>query len=763
VSALCWVRYCVAGIVALAAAANAQAQVGTIVAADSARTDGPESVLVIGTAPADTRTVDAADVAASHALTTTDLLNDYVPSVFLSDTESNPFQEDLYYRGFDASPVLGTPQGLAIYQGGTRINQHFGDTILWDLVPSFAIRSIDVVPGSDPVFGLNALGGAIVLNMKTGFDAQQGEQIDVAGGSFGRARLIGETAHQFGNEAFYLGASAVDDSGWRWYSESQVYQTYADFAVRAPRASAGVSLTLVTDDLNENAAVPVQDFTKAAFAIPDTADDRDFLLQGRGEYDFSSDFIVRGSLYARVTHIATQNGGASGFAACTAEPALLCDDNGNPLETNTGASIPASLGGVGEDPIETIATTALGGSVEMNRTGTLFGYGNSFVLGDAFDRAYTGFASNTLLSNLTFQPGGVTAVPIGIYLGGAENQVWLRAANLDEGLYAQDTLALSSAISLEISGRYHFDQIGLTDRLGTALTGTHDYEGVNPAVELVWQAAGGIKAYAEFEQSGRTPTAAELSCANPLQPCLFPLSFLSDPGLRQVIARTAEMGAKGVAVFDDVSLDWSADIYGTRNQNDIIFESSGPTIASGYFANVGTTQRLGAEIALHAAWQDFELRANYGFVNATFESAFTDPSANNPAADANGNIYVVPGDRMPSIPRSTAKLNLSYAATPRLHLGLNAKLESAQFLRGDEANLEKPLPAYYVFGAEAEYQLSDHLQLYFEGENLLDQRYATFGLYGDPTGNGAFPQFSNPRFIVPAQPFGVWGGVKVSW
>jgi iron complex outermembrane receptor protein len=112
--------------------------------------------------------------------------------------------------------VLGTPQGLAIYQGATRINQHFGDTVLWDLVPSFAIRSIDVVPGSDPVFGLNALGGAIVLNMKTGFDAPQGEQVDVAGGSYGRARIIFETAHTNGNEALYLGATAIDDSGWRW-------------------------------------------------------------------------------------------------------------------------------------------------------------------------------------------------------------------------------------------------------------------------------------------------------------------------------------------------------------------------------------------------------------------------------------------------------------------------------------------------------------------------------------------------------------------
>ncbi len=722
-----------------------------------------ESVLVIGTRPADVRETGPADIAASHALTASGLLNEYVPSVFLSDTESDPFQEDLYYRGFDASPVLGTPQGLAIYQGGTRINQRFGDTILWDLVPSFAIRSIDVVPGSNPVFGLNALGGAIVLNMKDGFNAPAGEQIDASGGSYGRARVVGEMADQFGNEAVYLGASVVDESGWRRSSQSQLYQAYGDFAVRAPHASAGIALTLVTDSLNENGASPVQDFATAAFSIPDTAKDRDFLLQGRGEYDFSAEFVVRGSIYARVTHIVTSNGQASGFTPCASEPAILCDTDGDPLFTTTGASIASSIGGNGSDGIEIIATTALGASFEIDRTGTLFGLSNNLVLGEVLDRSYTGFNSEMLLANLTFQPGGDTTQSLGIYLGGPQYEVRLGTVGLDEGLYAQDTLALSSALSLEVSGRFHYDEIDLTDRLGTALTGNHDYAGINPALELAWHAASGITAYAQVRQSSRTPTAAELSCSNPAQPCLFPLSFISDPNLRQVVARTAELGAKGNAAFDGVSLDWSADVYGTRNQNDIIFESSGPIITSGYFANVGTTQRLGAEVTANAKWQKFELRANYGFVNATFESAFTDPSAFNPGANAHGNIFVKPGNSIPSIPRSSAKFNLGYAATPSLHLGLSAALESAQYLRGNEANLQRPLPGYVVIGAEADYRLSKSLQLYVEGENLLDRRYATFGLYGNPTGNGAFPQFTNPRFIVPAQPFGFWAGVRVQF
>ncbi len=31
--------------------------------------------------------------------------------------------------------MLGTPQGLAVYQNGVRINEVFGDTVNWDLIP----------------------------------------------------------------------------------------------------------------------------------------------------------------------------------------------------------------------------------------------------------------------------------------------------------------------------------------------------------------------------------------------------------------------------------------------------------------------------------------------------------------------------------------------------------------------------------------------------------------------------------------------------
>ena len=88
--------------------------------------------------------------------------------------------------------MLGTPQGLAVYQSGVRINEAFGDTVNWDLIPDIAIGRVDVV-GSNPVYGLNALGGAIVLTMKNGFE-DPGGTLEASGGSWGHLQGAPNTA-----------------------------------------------------------------------------------------------------------------------------------------------------------------------------------------------------------------------------------------------------------------------------------------------------------------------------------------------------------------------------------------------------------------------------------------------------------------------------------------------------------------------------------------------------------------------------------------
>ena len=142
--------------------------------------------------PSTTQTLTPQDFDPSKAVSVPDALNRTVPSVSINDTAVNPFQPDVQFRGFLASPTVGTPQGLAIYQNGVRINEAFGDTVNWDLIPERAIRRLDVFT-SNPIFGLNAIGGAMSIEMKNGFN-YNGREIEGIVGSFGR-RAVGA---QFG-------------------------------------------------------------------------------------------------------------------------------------------------------------------------------------------------------------------------------------------------------------------------------------------------------------------------------------------------------------------------------------------------------------------------------------------------------------------------------------------------------------------------------------------------------------------------------------
>jgi outer membrane receptor protein involved in Fe transport len=136
------------------------------------------------------------------------------------------------------------------------------------------------------------------------------------------------------------------------------------------------------------------------------------------------------------------------------------------------------------------------------------------------------------------------------------------------------------------------------------------------------------------------------------------------------------------------------------------------------------------------------------------------PSPFNPGAGAGGLIAVKPGDRLSRIPLNSAKLSLRYQISAAWSAALEAIVASDLYLEGDAANLQKPIPGYVVFNAETEYQVTPHFALYVQGQNPTNNKYATFGIFGDPTGNGAFPQFTNPRFVTPAQPFGFWIGIR---
>src|SRR5499427_4678063 len=180
--------------------------------------------------PSNVQTAGASDFEYSK---TPDLLQSMVralPGVSLSSQTGNEFQLDFNYRGFVASPVIGTPEGLAVYQNGVRINEVFGDIVNWDFIPQNAINQLTLVP-SNPVYGLNATGGALAFQMKNGY-TYHGVEGEVSGGSYGRAGATVQAGGQVGNLSGYITADAIDDAGWRRDSPSSLRRVYADLGAR---------------------------------------------------------------------------------------------------------------------------------------------------------------------------------------------------------------------------------------------------------------------------------------------------------------------------------------------------------------------------------------------------------------------------------------------------------------------------------------------------------------------------------------------------
>ena len=119
--------------------------------------------------PSHVQTATDEDIERNQSLDISDFMNQTMDSVSLNAAQNNPFQPDLKFRGFTASPLVGNSQGISVYQDGVRINEPFGDAVNFELLPKSAIASMNMMSGSNPLFGLNTLGGALSIQTKNGF------------------------------------------------------------------------------------------------------------------------------------------------------------------------------------------------------------------------------------------------------------------------------------------------------------------------------------------------------------------------------------------------------------------------------------------------------------------------------------------------------------------------------------------------------------------------------------------------------------------
>jgi outer membrane receptor protein involved in Fe transport len=743
-------RYCIHACIGSTLAGLQAAVCAQTVTLPPVEVVGTTPLIGIGTAlrdvPANVQTVRSQDLARQHAGTLADYFADNLPSVALNSAQGNPYQIDVNYRGFTASPLVGTPQGLSVFVDGVRVNEPFGDVVNWDLLPQSAIADIQVIPGSNPTFGLNTLGGALAIATKNG-KKYPGGALEVSGGSFGRKSAEFEQGGTLGKHVdYFFTANTANDNGWADHNASRVRQMFGKLRYADDNTTLGLGIGAASNTLQGSQTIP-RSFLgniRQAYTFPDENDNRALFLNLTGEHYFTDDIELSGNVYyrrLRNTNVSSNVNNAFGTV----------DANG--IVDSTEATNSKSV----------IGTDSYGANLQLTLLGKLAGFTNQFVAGVAADLATSRFTQYQ-------QDANFTATRETVATGDYTRTTDANTRNANYGVYFSDTLSLSRAWSATLAGRYNWSRAAISDASGTqpALDGRHTFSRFNPAFGINWNPSPLVTAYAAYSEGMRSPTAIELACADPAAPCSLPNNFISDPALRPVISKTIEIGARGKA---GAATTWSAALYRTTLNDDIQFISSnGASSTAGFFQNVGKTRRQGIELQGRTRVGPLMLTASYSYVDATYQSAWTQSSRANSSADANGNIHIKPGDRIPGIPQNTLKLRLDYDVTPKWAIGTNLTYRSGIYARGDENNqdVNGKIAGYWLINLDTTYQLTRQWQLFARVDNLLNKRYANFGVLGQNFFNGPNHTFdgANPldeQFVGPGAPRGAWVGLRYAW
>ncbi|HEU0195692.1 MAG TPA: TonB-dependent receptor [Nevskiaceae bacterium] len=782
-------------------------QTGTVQPTEIQAAPRLPGVVVIGTTPlaglgvpldqvpSGVQTASGKSLEHQHTLTLEDYLDNNFSGVNVNQTQSNPFQPDVVYHGFRASPLLGAPQGLSVYEDGVRLNEPFGGTVNWDLVPESAIRQVQLISGSDPVYGLNTLGGALSIQTKSG-RSNPGTQMQISGGSFGRGDAQAQTGGTFGHFAggnfdYFVTANYFHQDGWRDRSPSLVRQIFAKAGWQGGNTSVHLSYTWANNNLIGNGVVPsdllAKDY-KSIYTSPDQTLNTMHFLNLTGTHSFSDTLLVSGNAFYRNLQKHTQNGDDNDdfdnddFQTITGTTASCPGQL--PFPASAGVP-PAALNDAvadcahGVNHASRLSERIVGSGVQLSDTHPVFGWQNQATVGIDFYSSLNGFSQNQQFGNLdaqrSFEPYPGAAVDIVNDLSG-RSQIY--------GGYLTNTLSPTRWLHVTASARYNWDQEKLNgysvdDGTRLPVTVDHSFHRLNPALGFTLTPPHTLSFYGDYNEGARAPTVIELGCADPDNPCALPNDFASDPPLHQIVARTFEVGARG-SLYGHY-LGWSVDLYHTRLSHDI--ELVATSKSAGFFHNVGDTRRQGADLGLHGTVGKLTWGVVYGFLDATYRSSFQQVSGANTSCvgpdDDSCLMTIHRGDRIPLIPRQTGRLILDYAITPKWNAGINLIASSGEFLTGNENNANVAggttgagdtidgsgrIGGYAIVNLHTNYRVAPNVDLFMRVNNLLNRQYATGGFLTDDTfdANGHFTASggASQNFVAPGAPIGAWLGVR---
>jgi iron complex outermembrane recepter protein len=688
----------------------------------------------INQVPSNVQTGTTKDIEQQQSLNLGEFLDSNLGSVNTSNSVGNPYQMDVSYRGFTASPILGSPVGMSVYLDGVRINEPFGDIVNWDLIPTYAISNINLIPGSNPLFGLNTLGGALSVHTKSGTEFP-GISATASGGSWGRRAFEFEAggADKDKNVDYFLAGNFFKEDGWRDHSSSEVNQIFGKVGWQNDTSDLDLSVALADNTMEGTQSLPLSMLNnpKQAYTWPDSIENKLAMITLKGSHFVTDDKLIAGNIYYRKSDANSFNSNAQ-----LLDPTDLTSIDASNVTSKTNQD-------------------GYGGSLQFSLLGDLAGHKNQFTVGASADFSRVSYNQDSLQATL------VGTQTITDPSNTSQGSVRLKTRSDYYGVYATDNFSFNDQWNMTLSGRYNIAKVDLSggsDPDGTgfvagSLDGNHEFKRFNPAIGFNYNPSKNLGFYAGYDEGMRAPTPVELSCADPAVPCSLPTGFNSDPNLAMVVAKTWEGGVRG-KLSQDVS--WNAGVYNTVTSNDIQFIAT--NTSQGFFQNVGETQRRGLELGLNGKFDKLTLGINYGFVDATYQSDFTVGSASNSVAIANGssNIDVVKGNRIPGIARQTLKLRAAYDITPTWNIGSNMIVASGQYAHGDENNqdINGKVPGYAVVNLDTHYSINENWRVFAKLNNVFDKDYATFGQLGNNIYTGIDEQFRTP-----SAPRAAWIGV----
>lgn len=702
--------------------------------------------------------------------------------VNVNDVSGSPFQSDITFRGFRASPVLGSSQGISVYLDGVRVNEPFGDVVNWDMVPEAAIGDLLLVPGANPLYGLNTLGGALAFRTKSGLTHPGGE-LEFSVTDQGRRRTdIAYGWRGAGGWHSFVGSTLFYDEGWRDHSAGKLGNVLVKVGRTTAPTDWSVSLLGGRSRVLGNGLLPdplYRDDRRAVYTYPDITRNR--LVQGTLNltHRFSRDSELNAVAYVRNSRRDTVNGDISeAYDDYVGDCAAGFGANGAPLNPALCGLTREQGAALHPGVLNTTSTRQDGRGASLSfstRRGALHVDAGASI--DDSDVDYAQFEQAAVVT-------GDREV-VGDPVQPREPSSSVVGHSRTAGVYLAGSMQLAPGTQLTASGRYSHTRVDntLTNEDGPQPAERFTYSRLNPSLGVTHVLAPHMTVFANIAQGNRVPTVIELGCADRENPCRLPVGLQSDPYLKQVLARTIEAGARGRFQGDGVSGSYSLSLHRTVNRDDILFLSS-PS-RQGYFANFERTRHQGLDATLTRQSGRLGMRFAYSYLQAVYD-------ADGELFTGTRNVQVRRGTQMAGLPRHSGKLSLDWAMTPELTIGADLHAVSSLVTQGNEDGLVADADAgdggnttnradwrvhgYMLLGLRASYRPAEKWELYARVSNVFDRRHETFGAVAPnlfPQGrlvaphegapNEAPGDAANARFVAPGAPRTIVAGLRYSF